>query len=79
LQNSGGDLAVIVGLDGDGDVDGIKATASSPADIRVLREPIEGVKARALFVIRSTSSKGGIFQVKFELPCGTKSMVVKVR
>ena len=79
LQNGGGDLAVIVGLEGDGDVEGVTASASSPADIRVRREPIEGVKARALFVIRSISSKGGVFQVKFELPCGSKAIVVKVR
>lgn len=79
VQSGGGDLAVIVGLEDDGDLEGITATSSSSADVSVRREMIAGVKARALFVIRSASAKIGVFQVTLELPCGKKNIVVKVR
>jgi tetratricopeptide (TPR) repeat protein len=79
LNTGGGDLAVIVGLESDGDLDGIKATSSSPQDLTVRQEPIAGVKARALFVLRAISSKAGVYQVTFELPCGKKTITSKVR
>ncbi len=79
LQAGGGDLAVIVGLVDDGDLTGLAAVSSSPADVAVRRETIPGVTARALFVIRPTSSKTGIYQVRFELPCGKKDLLVKVK
>ena len=36
-------------------------------------------KGRAVFDIRSISQNTGIYQVKFELPCGKKEVLVKVR
>ena len=78
LRSDGSDLAVIVGRDDDKDMSGIKATSSSPQDIAVRREQIEGVKARALYVVHSVSAKAGVYQVTFELPCGKKDLVVKV-
>jgi hypothetical protein len=79
LQNNGGDLAVIVGTDDDRDVAGINASSSSPTDVDVRLEPIAGIRGRALFVVRSVSTKTGIYHVTFTLPCGTKELVVKVR
>ena len=79
LESGGGDLAVIVGLEGDGELDGLKAVSSSPTDVAIRREVIAGVKARALFVVRSASKKAGTYQVSFELPCDKKVVVVIVR
>ena len=79
LNTSGGDLAVIVGLEDDSDLEEISAVSSSPEDVSVRREPISGVKARALYVVRSTSAKTGMYQVTFTLPCGKREMVVRVR
>ncbi|MEO6654903.1 MAG: hypothetical protein ABIO36_02370 [Pyrinomonadaceae bacterium] len=79
LQTGGGDLAIIVGTEGDGELEGITAVSSSPTDVNVRREFIAGVKTRAIFVLRPISSKIGIYQVKFEMPCGKKDVVVKVR
>ncbi len=79
LKNGGGGLAVIVGLDGEGELEGLTATSSSPKNVTVRRESIEGITARAIFVIRSISPKTGIYQIKFELPCGKKEILVKVK
>lgn len=79
LASRGGDLAVILGVEGDIDLDGIKATSSSPDDISVRREVIAAVKSRAIFVLRSISAKAGEYQVRFELPCGKKDITVNVK
>ena len=79
IQTGGSDLAVIVGLEDDGDLTGLTAVSSSPQDVAVRRETIAGVNARALFVVRSVSTKVGMYQVTFELPCGKKEIFVKVR
>lgn len=79
LKHSGGKLAVIVGLDDDGDVDAVQATSSSPQDVTVTREPIAGLTTRALFVLLSVSDRIGVYQVTFELPCGKRTVVTNVR
>jgi tetratricopeptide (TPR) repeat protein len=80
LKSGGGDLAVTLRRDDEeDDLDGLTAISNSPQNIAVRREIIEGMTARALFVIRSISSKTGIYQVRFEMPCGSKEIVVKVR
>jgi tetratricopeptide (TPR) repeat protein len=79
LRTGGGDLAVIVGREDDAELEGLEATSSSPADVKVYREAIAGVRSRALFVLRSTSDKTGIYQVAFSLPCGKKTVIVNVR
>lgn len=76
---AGGDLAVIIGTDDDRDLDAITATPSSPTDVSVTRDAMTGVKTRAQFVVKSLTTKPGLFQVRFELPCGKKELVVKVR
>ncbi len=78
LSAKGGDLAVIVGIDG-GDLDAIKAISSSPDDLSIRRDVMAGVRSRAIFVLRSISAKAGTYQVRFELPCGKKDVTVNVR
>lgn len=79
LQTGGGDLAVIVGLADYGELDGLTAISSSPQDVALRREVIAGVKARALFVVRAVSSKVGMYQIRFEMPCGKKDVLVRVK
>lgn len=78
LESGGGDLAVIVGRVDDLDLDGITAISSSPDNVSVRREQIPNVKARALYVLRATG-KAGVYQVTFEMPCGKKGVVIRVR
>ncbi len=79
LQSGGGDLAVIVGRSDDGEeLDGLTAVSTSPEQVNVRREQIAGVKARALFVLRP-GVRTGVFQVLFQMPCGKKEIVVRVR
>ncbi|MFM9903049.1 MAG: hypothetical protein ACKVQJ_00590 [Pyrinomonadaceae bacterium] len=79
LENGGGDLAVIIGIEGEGELDELKAVSSSPENIAIRREVVAGIKARALFVVSSVSNKAGLYQVGFELPCGKKLVMVRVR
>jgi len=79
IRTGGGGLAVVVGLENDGDLEGLTATSTSPDDVSVRREVITGVRSRALFVVSSISGKTGVFQVKFELPCGAREIIVRVR
>ena len=79
IRKGGGGLAVVVGLENDAELDGLTAISTSPGDVSVRREIIAGVKSRALFVVSSISPKTGGFQVKFELPCGERNIVVRVR
>ena len=79
LDKNGGDLAVIVGSEEDMDLTDVKAIFDSSSDISVRREPITGIKGRALFVLRSISSKTGLYSVVFDLPCGKKTLRVTVR
>jgi len=79
VQSTGVDRAVVVRRTDDGDIEGLTATSTSPQDVSIRREAIPGVKWTALFILRSVSSKTGVFQVKFEAPCGKKEVVVRVQ
>lgn len=79
LQGSGNDRAVVVRRTDDGDIEGLTGTSLSPDDIAIRREALPGVKWTALFVLRSISSKPGLFQVRFESPCGNKDVSVRVQ
>jgi hypothetical protein len=79
LEPGGGDVAVIVRLDGDGVIAGIAAASSNPKDVSVMQQRIVGMRTRAVFLIRTVSGKAGIYQVSFSLPCGKKDVLVKVR
>ncbi|MFT3743926.1 MAG: hypothetical protein QM785_06480 [Pyrinomonadaceae bacterium] len=79
VQSSGVDRAVVVRRTDDGDIEGLTATSTSPENLSIRREAIPGVKWTALFILRSVNAKTGVFQVKFEAPCGKKEVVVKVQ
>jgi len=79
LRANGPDLALIVGREDNEALENLTAVSTSPADVRVRRQEIEGVRGRALFVLSSISSKTGVFQVKFSLACGSRDVVVNVR
>lgn len=78
VRGGGDDLAIMVGVEGDQRIDDIKAVSSSPDDITVQREAIPGLKTRALFIIKPVSERVGTYQVSFEMPCGKKSIQVKL-
>jgi hypothetical protein len=79
VPNSGSDRAVIVRRVDDGDIEGLTAVSTSPEDVSVRREVIAGIRTSALFVLRSRSARPGMFQVRFEAPCGKKEVVVRVQ
>lgn len=79
LKNGGSDTAVIIGVDGDNDLDGLTATSDSPRNVSVHREMIEGITSRAIFVVRSITANTGMYQITFEMPCGKKEVLVKVK
>ena len=72
-------MAVIIGLDDDGELDGLTATANSPKNVSVVRKTIEGVTTRAIYVVKSISPNTGMYQIKFEMPCGKKEVLVRVK
>ena len=79
LKSGVENVAVIVHLEDDGDLSGIRAVASNAKDISVIRQSMTGMRTRAVFLVRSLSGRAGIYQVDFELPCGKKEILVKVR
>lgn len=79
LKNMEGVQAVVVGTESDIILEGLTVTSTSPDDISLRRESIEGLKTRALFVVRSTSAKAGDYKVTFEMPCGKKEITIKVQ
>ncbi|MFN0277435.1 MAG: hypothetical protein ACKVRN_02420 [Pyrinomonadaceae bacterium] len=78
FQKGGGDLAVIVRREGDGDLEGLTAVSSSPENITVRPEKIDGIKTQALYVVHLLGSNPGEYQIFFEMPCGKKEIAVKV-
>jgi hypothetical protein len=76
LNRGGLGQAVIVGREDNGNIDGLETAA--PAEIAIRREPVVGVASRALFVVRPTTAKAGLYEVAFRLPCGTRTIQVSV-
>lgn len=80
LLNGGGSLGVMVGFEGEGDFRQITAESSSPEDVEVrVDADIAASQKRAFFIIKSISTKTGVFTVTFSAPCGKKEILVKVR
>ncbi len=80
LLSGGGSLGVSVGFEDSGNLKQITATSSSPNDVEVALEPGIGENAgRSFYIIKSVSTKTGVFTVTFEAPCGKKEILVKVR
>ncbi len=80
LINGGGNLGILVGFEGAGDLKELTVSSSSPDDIQVMLEPDIGAQSgKAFFVVKSISSNKGIYTVTFDAPCGKKNVPVKVR
>ena len=80
VLNGGGSIGVMVGFEGDGDYKQITSTSSSFADVAVTLDPeINDGSRRAFFLIKSLTTKTGVFTVTFEAPCGKKEVLVRVR
>ncbi|HEY9405276.1 MAG TPA: hypothetical protein VIQ24_21670, partial [Pyrinomonadaceae bacterium] len=80
LRNSGGSASVVVSLDGNTNLAGIKAATAHWSDIIILREPQDNADAASLkFTITSISKTAGNFNVTFQSPCGTQELIVKVK
>jgi len=81
IINNGGNLSILVSLEGETDLQEIKATSSSPADVEIVSQPpADGDSGRdTFFVIKSISRKIGMFTISFESACGKKDLSVKVR
>jgi predicted Zn-dependent protease len=80
LINGGGSLGILVGYKNKGDLRQIRAASSSPSDVEVIFDPQIGeIAGRSFYVIKSVSSKKGVYQVLFEAPCGKKEVIVRVR
>lgn len=77
LLNNGGTIGILVGVEGDGDVKDMKAVSSSPGDVAVMLDPEIGGR-RAFYIIKSVSTKIGLYTITFETPCGKKEITVKV-
>lgn len=80
ILSNGGNLGLLVGYVGEGEISKIKAESNNPNDIVVNFEPGIGKQSnRAFFVIKSISDKKGTFSVTFTSPCGKKEVQVRVR
>lgn len=80
LLNGGGSLGVLVSIAGQGTTRDVTAVSNSPRDVEVRAEPeIAGLSGRRFYVVKSVSTKTGIFQVNFESRCGKKEIAVRVR
>lgn len=80
LTNGGGGLGLLVGFAGKGDATQITGVSSSPQDVEVKPDPeMIATAGRAIFVIKSISTKKGTFTAMFDSPCGKTEVQVKVR
>ena len=83
LLNGGGTIAVMVGFvekSEKSELKEIKAISSNPDDLEIIPDyEFGGNSGRILFVIKSISTKTGLFTITFEAPCGKKELLVKVR
>ena len=80
INNNGGNLSILLRLEGEISSNEIKAVSSSPADVEVLLEPEFGKPTnRSYFAVKSISRKTGAFTLTFESACGKKEILVKVR
>jgi tetratricopeptide (TPR) repeat protein len=79
VLNGVGSVGILIAVEGQGELKAITAASSSPKDISVTLEPeIAGVEEKSFYLIQSVSSRTGVYQVAFELPCGRTEVLVKV-
>ncbi len=77
---SGRQIGILIVIRGEGKIDQLSVTSSSPQDVTVSLEPdfVKGSN-RGFFTFKSIGEKTGEFKITFELPCGKKEVLVKVR
>jgi len=79
IVNGAGSVGILVNVEGKGNLKALTSASSSPSDLEVVLEPeIAGAADKAFYLINSISSKKGIYQIIFELPCGQKTLTVTV-
>jgi tetratricopeptide (TPR) repeat protein len=79
ILNVVGNIGILVGIEGVESKD-IRVENGSPENIQVTLQPdISGFGGRAFFVIRSKTTRTGLFQVTFAGGCGGKTIPVTVR
>lgn len=79
IINGAGSVGILISVEGEGNIRAVTSASSSPKDLEVVLEPeIAGAEDKAFYLINSISSKKGIYQVSFELPCGRKEILVTV-
>ncbi len=80
ILNNGGQLGILLTIEGDGKLEEVVATSSSKDDVAVSADTeIVKTSNKLFYVIKSISEKTGEFKVVFELPCGKKEIAVRVR
>jgi tetratricopeptide (TPR) repeat protein len=80
LINSGGSVGILVSVEAPGNIKSLRAISASPKDVELTLEPeIGGISDRRFFVIKSVSTKVGVYQVTFAADCGKKEVIVTVR
>ena len=81
ILNDGGNLSILVSLEGESNVREIKATSSSPADVEIVPLPPADGDSRPeiFFIVKSISKKTGLFTITFESECGKREISVRVR
>ncbi len=80
ILSNGGNLALLIGYNEDGDISKITPESSSPTDVTITREPDIGKQSnQAFFIVKSISDNKGVFTLTFSSPCGQKTVQVKVR
>lgn len=81
ILNDGGSLGLFVSFEGKGgDVKSVTVSSSSPKDVVAeFQSDIGVLTERAFYIIKSISSKTGIYTVIFDSNCGKKELTVTVR
>lgn len=79
ILNDGGSLGILVGVEG-GSIETLSAESNSPSDVEVVGEPAIGnVTNRRFYIIRSVSTRPGMYEVKLKTGCGERVLPVRVR
>ena len=81
ISSEGGMIGILAGyLNAENDLAKITAVSNRPSDVAVEYDPVNSrLTGRAFFIVKSISSKTGLFTVTFDSPCGEKTIQVRVR
>jgi tetratricopeptide (TPR) repeat protein len=81
IINGGGMIGILAGfVEGKGDRTKITAVSSRPDDVTIELDPEVGKQTnQAFFIVKSVSTKTGVFTLTFDSPCGKREVQVRVR